>query len=1060
MACGGPAPQPDAARLLELIAHHGPRTIEGRLAGASSHGPCSAAARPGRSLPDISCSPPLGPDSPAAREIGAALRHAAGSPPGRDPELDRALALGYLASGERWLDDGVTRLEAAVAAHPGDPAALNDLGAALLARGHRDDRPAELVRALDLVERSLAESPAGPAALFNRALIVERLGFGFAAAELWQAAAAADPASPWGREAGERAGVPPPAPFGDEALARWAAGEGDDKPPPGLADRCQRTPARVTEHALAVLLPAWARDFVAGKGSADRRLDRLESLGRRLTRAGEPTVSDAVAGLRSASPRRLRDLAEAYRLYGVGGERRSQGLSVAAGESYRRAYGIAAAGSNGTVEPIELWARFGAADASVTAGDPAAARDLLGELAAEPAVAARPALAASCHWTRGLIEVRGGAFADARLSFDRAAELYERLGDVDRLAGARALVAESLFALGLSGEAWQARRSALSELGRRPSLSLHNLLLDAALAAHEEGFGLAALRLREIDLEVARALGRPTTSAEARIWYGRTLADLGRTGRAAEELTRALEAARELADTRGLRSRLVADAQEALGALLVPSDPAAAVAALSEALPYYEASAYRWKVPTTLFSRALAWRGLGEEERARADLEAAAAEFERRDLALPPAVFRFSHFERAQAGFDEWLRLEAEAARKEAAAGNHEAAARRYEAALAVAERARRAQLLAGSRAAREHSGEPKVDPAEALRRAVAAVPAGTAVVEYAVAGDLLLTWVIHDGGLRGDSRPLGDLRERVERFARDVASPATRPALVAAQAETLHRDLVAPWIDALPADARLVFAPDRFLHQLPFAALRDPATGRWLAEGRNVSSTPGLRFFAGLDRPRSPRDTGRGVLLIGDPAFDPAEAGRLDDLPGAEAEIAEIAALYPGAERLTGAGATRPAVLEALGRAGIVHYAGHGVARPLHPWSSYLPLARPADGASGLLLASEIHGLESGPWRVVVLSACGSSASAGRLRTAGFQAQVNAFLAAGAEAVVASRWPVEDEAIRPFAVELHRGLARGLGAGEALELARRSLLVNNSDDPHLWASLELTGLG
>lgn len=1011
------------------------------MAGSEAYAPCREVSAIGRLLPAVTCSGPPVADSRDGRELVRVLRVAARGGRGVDPEREHALGRAFLLFPGR-LDDAIASFEGAVAAGPEGPALLNDLAAGLIARAHRDERPADLVRALDLVERALAVEPSDVAAGFNRALVVERLRLAFVAPDLWVEASRSDPATAWSAEAASRAARPEPGPADDGALAAWIAGEGVDALPPAVRSACTRAPARTTLLALAVLLPTWADSALAGdRGAASARLNRLEALGDALAQAGDSTVAASVRAIRGGTPLRRRQLALAHMEYGRGARQRSHGVPTVAEQHFAEA---AKTAGGDTAPPIRLWALFGVAEARVTSGDRAGALAMLDALKADPAVAAFPALVAECAWSRGLIAVRGGAFADARVAFDRAAAVAAELGDLERWAGARALAAESVHALGLGEMAWRLRLEAMSILGKQPSLALHNLLLDVALAAEEEGYGHAGLRLREVDLAVATRLRRPTTAVEARLWYGRGLVELGRDDEARAELDSALASAGALPD-RNLSARLVADVQEAQGHLLRDSDPEAAVAAYGKALPIYERSDYRWKVPSTLASRARSWLGLGREAEARRDFDAAAAEYERRDRALPPAVYRHSHFERAQGAFDEWLRMEAVAGRMEAA--------------LVVAERARRTELLGMVEATTARGGRTPADPAEEVRRAIGTVPPGVAVVEYAVAGNRLLYWVIHGGRLRSGDRPLGDLRQRAEEFARSVSDRRGDSATIESLATGLYRELVAPWIETVPPDTRLVFAPDRFVHRVPFAALRNPQTGLWLAEERVVSSTPGLLFFTS----REPATAGGGgapqALLVADPAFDATETTALAPLAGARAEAEAIASLYARAQTLVGGAANRRAVLDALKSAQVVHYAGHGVANERAPWASYLPLARPADGSSGLLLASEIYGLPRRSWKVVVLSACGSTASMGRLRTGGFQAFVNAFLAAGAEAVVASRWPVDDQRIRPLAVELHRGLARGLDAPEALHRARlQGLRGPGGVSIDVWASFEVTG--
>jgi tetratricopeptide (TPR) repeat protein len=598
--------------------------------------------------------------------------------------------------------------------------------------------------------------------------------------------------------------------------------------------------------------------------------------------------------------------------------------------------------------------------------------------------------------------------------------------------------------MGQDAEAWRARLEALVWLGRGPSGSLHNLLLDASLAAQDEGRLHASLALLAIDLAAVRALGSVTRAVEAAVWRARVLAALGRNEEALAVLDKAVEEAGTLAEPES-RRRLQADLQETRGSLLSGTAPAEAIAALTTAIRLYQDSRFVWRVPPALQERARARLAAGDPDGAEADLEAAVSEFERRDTLLPPDVYRYRHFERSQTLFDDLIRLQVDRGRSEAA--------------LVVAERARRVELLGvRSRVAATGVADLGEGAAEAVKAAVEALPENLAVVEFAVAGDRLLIWIVQGGRVRFLPRSLGALPDRVEEFWRLLASPEGDRAAIIRHAEALYTDLVVPWIDDLPPGRRLVFAPDRFLHRLAFAALRDPRTGRWLGEEYVVSTTPGLGFLAPADLGSHKPATRRQTLLIGDPTFDRAEAGELPRLPGAVEEVRRLAADDPRAVVLLGEQAKKQVVLSALRGADVVHYAGHGVANPRNPWATFLPLAPPGAGASGLLLAQEVHDLGGGPWRVVVLSACGAP-TGGELRSAGFPAMVSAFLAGGADSVVSSLWGVEDRAVQPLVVQLHRGLRDGLSAPEALHRSRLLLLQRTpAPSPHLWASLESTG--
>ena len=462
----------------------------------------------------------------------------------------------------------------------------------------------------------------------------------------------------------------------------------------------------------------------------------------------------------------------------------------------------------------------------LTAGDHSGARRQLAALRVAQGLAALPALRAWIAWSEGLIQLRSGNFAEANQSFGEAAEIFGALGDSARRASVRALSAECLSDLGQSEEAWRARFEVLAWLGRRPSGSLHNLLLDAAIAAREEGKPYAALTFQTVDLAVARSLASSTRTVEALVWRSKAWTAVGRNREALADLDEALTRVGVLPDP-PLRRRLAADIQEARGGMLVQSDPGVAEVALTEAVQLYHDTDYAWKLPSTLHERSRARLAEGDRSGAEGDLETALREFERRDRGLPPEIFRYSHFERAQAIFDDMIQLQVDRGRPDLG--------------LVYSERARRAQLLAGRAAANDEPEAGKDDgPEAAMRSAFRAVPQGTVVVEYAVLGDRLLTWVVSAAGMQFTERPGAGLAARVDAFWSALASSRGDAAEIATSAESLYSTLVAPWIDRLPRGTRLVFAPDRFLYRLAFPALRDPAPAAGFAKTTSSRRRPG----------------------------------------------------------------------------------------------------------------------------------------------------------------------------------------------------------------------------
>jgi tetratricopeptide (TPR) repeat protein len=115
-----------------------------------------------------------------------------------DRESCHATGVAYLLIGRR--SESIAALEQA--AHDSNDARMwNDLAAARYAIAVEDERPSELPQALADVDHALRLDPKNAAALFNRALIVERFGVRDQARQAWQSYLDADQGSAWSVEA-------------------------------------------------------------------------------------------------------------------------------------------------------------------------------------------------------------------------------------------------------------------------------------------------------------------------------------------------------------------------------------------------------------------------------------------------------------------------------------------------------------------------------------------------------------------------------------------------------------------------------------------------------------------------------------------------------------------------------------------------------------------------------------------------------------------------------------------------------------------------------------------
>jgi len=258
-----------------------------------------------------------------------------------------------------------------------------------------------------------------------------------------------------------------------------------------------------------------------------------------------------------------------------------------------------------------------------------------------------------------------------------------------------------------------------------------------------------------------------------------------------------------------------------------------------------------------------------------------------------------------------------------------------------------------------------------------------------------------------------------------------------------------------LPPQPRLLIVPAGPLHTLPWAALR--LEDGWLAEHAIVQIAPALSTWQVLAARRPTHEA--AALLVGCGTF----GERAPALPAVGAELDAVAARWPSAcEQLRDARATRAALLERsasgeLAHYGLLHIASHARLLPARGLAAHLKLW------DGDLLLPEVAGLRLGG-ALVALSAC-DGAAADALPGEEVLSLSWAFLAAGASAVLASLWPVDDGAAVRIMAAFYSALCQHGDAALALAQVQRELIAAPAeDDPATaaigWGSFMLTGAG
>lgn len=274
-----------------------------------------------------------------------------------------------------------------------------------------------------------------------------------------------------------------------------------------------------------------------------------------------------------------------------------------------------------------------------------------------------------------------------------------------------------------------------------------------------------------------------------------------------------------------------------------------------------------------------------------------------------------------------------------------------------------------------------------------------------------------------------------VERHAELLASAAKQTL------QNWHTLCLGPVQDLLEKYQRLVISPDGMLIHLPFHALYNGVTARYLIETHEVSQTPSATaWFLGKNN----QPTQKGGVLIGyTNGF----------LPHTLTEIKAIADAYPNFSIYPEQEATTQILQsEEVCQAEFIHVACHAVFRCDKPFSSYVNLANGRLGMSDILQLK----LKA---RLVVLSAC--ETGKGLLQGGEYLGLARSFLLAGARSIIASYWAVDDRVTAELMGNFYRGLATGIPPSTALRQAQLAFLSSplpHLQHPYYWAPFFLSG--
>jgi CHAT domain-containing protein/tetratricopeptide (TPR) repeat protein len=349
-----------------------------------------------------------------------------------------------------------------------------------------------------------------------------------------------------------------------------------------------------------------------------------------------------------------------------------------------------------------------------------------------------------------------------------------------------------------------------------------------------------------------------------------------------------------------------------------------------------------------------------------------------------------------------------------------------------------------------------------------AQMPDRVQILQYAVLEDKVLIWLVSKDNVTVVSSNIGsqELKEKVTAYIERVSRQDNQKQEEAKKlARELYDWLIRPVAEKLDPQREICLIPQKTLFHLPFAALIAPDEKIFLAQFNFFYAPSANVFLLSTENARQKSAlTDETFLSIGNPLFDQNYFRDFNYLPDAETEALEITKYYTRKQTLIGPQATKTAVQDSLQNAEVINYAGHYLVKHGEPLASGLLLTKApgSDNAEdGVLTNAELINRKLPQLKLVVLSACETGVEQ-YYNGEGLVGLSTTFLKAGAPLVVASQWKVDSGASAELMKKFHF-LRTQEKLSTMAALRRAQLEMTEAPDgrfrqPYFWAAFATYG--
>lgn len=939
------------------------------------------------------------------------------------------------------LDSAIRRASSLV---PSRSWLLSDLSAFLLERFRLKGEPVDLIRSLDAASRARRFKISVVEADFNHAITAQKLSLAHVA-KMSSTKYVKDSGSGWEGEFLSAA-----APLEFTAEKKWESHKSYLLKVPRSRSYLaaftvvREFPLAAREFAERDLLGLWALEL--GKNNS-RKARQLLNLARDVgdclrTFSGDYTISDSVAvaddafwGKRNVATKSIVSghalYREAWALYD------NRAIADARLSFKAAAFHLQAVGS-----PLGAWSSFWIAVCEIRMFHYQEAERTLRGLLGNPLIGRYPSLVGNIYWSLGLILAVQGDPLGALAQFEKAIVKFDQVKDRESVAVMESLVAESMRKLGDMTTAASYLVSALRVVPQMRDPRRRYMILVEGVEFSKD-LGLSGAMLDFLD-EAFKNIPKsePVLTITGARRKAQVLSGLGMNAQASDVLDGvwpAIVAVKDL-DT---RQALIGDLMAVEGQINAIERPWRSIESLSKAMAIYSRTRYKQQLSEIGFQRSRAYMKLGEFGLAITDLEFAINAF-RATVDFKNPVLE-TNYAKIRELFD--------------AMANAQILRRNPAEALSYVEIGRQWITTELPPASTSLTARATL-MAEVQRN----LPENAVLIEFLFLEDTGYAWLVRRASI--DMISLGgagrsQIDNLISTLRESIASGRSLAGFRQVSSD-LFEVMVRPISSQLLPGELLILVPDLTVSAIPFSALWDKSSERYLIQDHPVSVCPSAGTYLAANRRRQslPRRPPSDVFAIGSPYLDRGIWANLSSLRYAEEEVRAVASVYPRAHIFLGREATKSTFLSSSSRHEVIHIASHAMVNGAHPsLSSILFSSRKETADSGMVYTSDIKKLSFNHTRLVVLSACGS-AGASPAAGGSVSSIAQPFLLRGVPSVIGSLWRVGDRQSLVFSKRLHLWLQRGLEPVSALQAVQVEFINNkpSQDGTPTWAAFVALG--